>query len=290
VRISNPDKVLYPEAGITKEVLARYYQAVAPWMIPHVAGRPLTLVRCPQGYAGDCFFQKHMDEVDSPHVRRIRVKDAEGARDYGAIYDLPGLLTAVQLGVLELHTWNSRADRLESPDRVTFDIDPDPTVTWDDTVQAAFEVRALLAELALECFVKTTGGKGLHVVVPLVRRSGWEQVKEFSRSVAATLAAANPGRYTLQLSKSHRRGRLLLDYLRNTRGATAVEVYSTRARPGAPVSTPVSWDELQLGVDPQGFTVETVPRRLAAGVDPWREYGAMRQSLTAPLLRRLGIG
>jgi bifunctional non-homologous end joining protein LigD len=172
---------------------------------------------------------------------------------------------------------------------VTLDIDPDPTVTWDDTVQAAHELRTLLRELGLECFVKTTGGKGLHVVVPLVRRSGWDEVRDFSRAVVGTLAAAIPNRYTLQLSKSRRKGRLLLDYLRNTRGATAVEVYSTRARPGAPVSTPVSWEELGRGVDPRSFTIETVPIRLAAGIDPWRDYGAVKQSLTAPLKKRLGL-
>jgi len=289
VRLSNPDKVLYPERGLTKEAVAQYYLAIADWIIPHINGRPLTLVRCPQGHTGDCFFQKHMGETDSPHVRRIRVKESSGARDYGAVDDIAGVLAVVQLGALELHTWNSRSDNLERPDRVTLDIDPDPTVTWDDTVQAAYEIRALLGELGLECFVKTTGGKGLHVVVPLVRRTGWEEVREFSRAVVATVAAASPDRYTLQLSKSRRKGRLLLDYLRNTRGATAVEVYSTRARPGAPVSTPVSWEELRRGVDPRSFTVETVPARLESGADPWRGYGAVRQSLTAPLKRRLGL-
>ena len=289
VRITNPDKVLYPERGLTKEALARYYLAVAEWLVPHISGRPLTLVRCPQGHTGGCFFQKHMDEVDSPHVRRIRVKEAEGARDYRAVYDAAGLLVAVQLGALELHTWNSRADRLTHPDRVTLDIDPDPTVTWDDTVQAAHEIWMLLRELELECFVKTTGGKGLHVVIPLVRHSGWEDVRDFSRALVAAVAAASPTRYTLQLSKARRKGRLLLDYLRNTRGATAVEVYSTRARPGAPVSTPVSWEELAGGVSPLDFTLETVPARLAAGTDPWRDYSAVMQSLTAPLKRRLGL-
>lgn len=289
VRISSPDKVLYPEKGFTKEAVARYYEAVAPWILPHISDRPLTLVRCPQGHAAGCFFQKHMDEVDSPYLRRVQAKEAEGARDYLSVCDLRGILAVVQLGALELHSWNSRADKLEFPDRVTIDIDPDPTVSWDGTVQAALEVRALLGELGLESFVKTTGGKGLHVVVPLVRRSTWEEVKGFARALAGTVAAASPGRYTLQLSKSRRKDRLLLDYLRNTRGATAVEVYSTRARAGAPVSTPVSWAELGAGVDPQDFTIETVPARLAAGIDPWREYGAARQSLTAPLLRRLGL-
>lgn len=289
VRLSSPDKVYYREEGHTKLDLARYYEAVADWMVPHLADRPLTLVRCPKGYDGDCFFQKHMDEVDSPHVRRVRVKEGRGARDYGTIRSLEGLVTMVQLGALELHTWNSRSDRLEYPDRVTFDIDPDPEVGWPAVVRAAFEVRLLLRELDLESFVKTTGGKGLHVVVPLVRRAPWDDVKEFSRVVLATVAGASPSRYTLQMAKSHRKGRLLLDYLRNARGATAVEVYSTRARAGATVSMPVGWEELEAGIDPRSFHIGTVPGILRRRRDPWMDYGAVKQSLTAPLKKRLGI-
>ena len=290
VRLSSPDKVYYREDGYTKLDVARYYEAVADWILPHLADRPLTLVRCPQGYEGQCFFQKHMDEVDSPHVHKVRVKESRAARDYGTIRTLPGLITVVQLGALELHSWNSRSDRLEQPDRVTFDIDPDEGVSWADVVRAALEIRLLLRELELESFVKTTGGKGLHVVVPLVRRADWDDVKEFSRVVLATVAGASPGRYTLQLSKAQRKGRLLLDYLRNARGATAVEVYSTRARRGATVSTPVGWDELEAGIDPRAFHIGTVPDRLRQGADPWNDYGAVRQSLTAPLKKRLGIG
>lgn len=288
VRLTSPEKVFYREEGYTKLDLARYYEAVADRMLPHLRERPLTLVRCPQGYEADCFFQKHMDEVDSPHVRKIRVRETRGARDYGTVRDLAGILTVVQLGALELHTWNSRADRLEQPDRVTLDIDPDPGVGWKDVVQAAREIRLLLRELDLECFLKTTGGKGLHVVVPLVRRAGWEDVRDFARAVLGTLAGASPSRYTLDMAKSKRKGRLLLDYLRNARGATAVEVYSTRARAGATVSTPISWEELDAGVDPKGFTIRTVPARLEMP-DPWKDYGAVKQSLTAPLLRRLGL-
>lgn len=288
VRLTSPSKVLYREDGITKLEVAQYYEAVADRILPHLADRPLTLVRCPQGYDGDCFFQKHMDEVGSPHVRRIRVKEARAARDYGTVRDLAGVISMVQLGALELHTWNSRADRLEYPDRVTLDIDPDPAVGWADVVRAAQEIRLLLRELDLECFVKTTGGKGLHVVVPLVRRAGWEDVREFSRALLATVAAASPERYTLNLSRSRRKGRLLLDYLRNTRGATAVEVYSTRARAGGTVSTPISWRELEAGLDPRSFTLRTVPKRMRRR-DPWEDYAAVKQSLTAALKKRLGM-
>jgi bifunctional non-homologous end joining protein LigD len=290
VRLSSPDKVLYPEDGITKQELAEYYAAVAPYILPHLADRPLTLVRCPSGYRGDCFFQKHMDEVESPHVRKVRVKEAKDARDYGTVHDLGGILTVVQLGTLELHTWNSRADKLERPDRITMDIDPDPGIEWEQVVQAAQEIRFVVRELGLESFVKTTGGKGLHVVVPLQRRSDWDEVREFAQGIAALVAAARPDRYTLQLSKARRKGRLLLDYYRNARGATAVEVYSTRARTGAPVSTPITWEELEAGARNADFTIRTLPGRLAAIGDAWEDYSSVKQSLTAAMKKRLGVG
>ena len=289
VRLTSPDKVLYPEQGLTKLDIAEYYAAIADFILPHIADRPLTLVRCPSGYQGDCFFQKHMDEIDSPHIRKVRVKEERAARDYGTVADLAGILTVVQLGTLELHTWNSRADRLERPDRITMDIDPDPAVGWDQVVEAAGEVRFAFAELGLESFVKTTGGKGLHVVVPIQRRSDWVEVRDFARAVAAAVAGARPTRYTLNLSKARRKGRLLLDYLRNARGATAVEVYSTRARAGGTVSTPVTWDELEAGVRPEEFTLQTVPDRVARLGDAWKQYGAVKQSITAPMKKRLGL-
>jgi len=289
VGLSNPRRVMYPEEGYTKEDLARYYEAVGAWQLPHLAGRPLMLLRCPQGLDGACFVQKHMEGMADRHIDRTRVSHAGVTSEYGFVSRLAGVVAAVQLGALEFHTWNCRIDRWERPDRVAFDIDPDSTINWDAVVQAAYELRLLLAELGLQSFVKTTGGKGLHVVVPLVRRSGWEETKRFARAVSATVAAASPERYTLQLAKARRRGRLLLDYLRNGRGATAIEVYSTRARPGAPVCTPISWEELEAGISPRDFTIETVPARVAAGKDPWRGYGAVKQSLTAPMLKRLGL-
>ncbi|HSJ14901.1 MAG TPA: DNA ligase D [Longimicrobiales bacterium] len=290
VRLSSPDRILYPDLGLTKLDLAEYYAAVEAFILPHLADRPLTLVRCPSGQGGECFFQKHMDEIDSPHVRKIRVKESAAARDYGSVSDLAGILTAVQLGTLEFHTWNSRADRLEKPDRMIIDLDPDTAITWDQVIEAAHEVRLVLGELGLESFVKTTGGKGLHVVVPLTRRGGWEELKEFAQGAAGAVARARPDRYTLQLSKARRKGRLLLDYLRNARGATAVEVYSTRARAGGTVSTPITWEEVAAGVRPEDFTIRTVPARLRSVGDVWQEYGAVRQSLTAPMRKRLGLG
>ena len=290
VRLSSPDKVLYPEQGTTKLDLANYYIAVADRMLPFIAGRPLTLVRCPQGRQKQCFFQKHMDELDSPHIDKIRVKEEKAARDYGTLDSVQGLLTLVQMGALELHTWNSRADKLERPDRFIIDLDPDEGLSHELIIQAAVEVRMLLDELDLQSFVKTTGGKGFHIVVPLQRRSSWEEVRDFSRAVVAAVAAASPDRYTLNVSKAKRRGRLLLDYLRNARGATAVEVYSTRSRPGATVSVPITWDELESGVRSDAFNITNLGPRLAKlKQDPWKDIGAVKQSLTAPMKKRLGL-
>ncbi|HUF49721.1 MAG TPA: non-homologous end-joining DNA ligase [Longimicrobiales bacterium] len=289
-RLTSPDRVLYPDQGLTKLDLARHYERVAELMLPHIGGRPLTLVRCPSGRQGQCFFQKHLDESAPAAVRRVQVEERDGPAWYGTVDSVAGLVSLVQLGTLEFHTSNARADRLDRPDRFLIDLDPDEGLGWGDVVTAAFEVRDLLAELGLVSFVKTTGGKGLHVVVPLVRRASWDEVKAFSRAVAALLAGAAPDRYTIELAKKKRHGRILLDYLRNTEGATAVEAWSTRARPGAPVAVPIEWDELRDGVRSDSFTVENLPDRLAAlRADPWREIGTVRQSLTVPMKRKVGL-
>jgi bifunctional non-homologous end joining protein LigD len=290
VRLSNPDRVLYASAGVTKRDLAAYYEQVAEWMLPHIARRPLTLVRCPAGQEGHCFFQKHFDDPAPAGISRVLIEERDGPEWYGTLNSVRGLVSLVQLGALELHTWNSRADRLERPDRFIIDLDPDPGVGWDAVIDGALHVRDLLEELGLRSFLKTTGGKGLHVAVPLLRRADWSEVKEFSRAVASLLARAAPGLYTTELSKRKRHGRILLDYLRNARGATAIEAYSTRARPGATVAAPIHWDELADGVRPDTFTVANMPARMRElGDDPWKEIGAVKQSLTAPMRRRLGL-
>jgi bifunctional non-homologous end joining protein LigD len=290
VRLTSPGKVLYPEQGVTKLDLAQHYERVADLMLPHITGRPLTLVRCPSGRTGQCFFQKHMDESAPASIRRVQVEERDGPEWYGTLSSLAGLIALVQLGALELHTSNARADRLDRPDRFLIDLDPDEGIEWDEIVDTAFHIRDLLQELGLVSFLKTTGGKGLHVVVPLQRRAGWDEVKAFSRAVCALLAEAAPDRYTLDLSKRKRRGRILLDYLRNSEGATAIEAYSTRARAGATVAVPIDWRELEAGARPDSFTVENLPVRLARlKRDPWNDFGAVRQSLTAPMKRKLGL-
>jgi bifunctional non-homologous end joining protein LigD len=291
VRITHPDRVVYAEQGITKGQVANYYAAVAEWMLPHISGRPLALVRCPAGADGDCFFQKRPPVGLPDVVKRTRIKEKSGTSDYAVVNDINGLVALIQFGTLEIHTWGSRADDVERPDRLIFDLDPGPDVPWRDVIEAAELMRLLFNKLKLKSFVKTTGGKGLHIVVPVTPRQEWPAAKRFARRVAEFMAAAVPGKYITTMSKAARPGKIFIDYFRNDRGATAVAAYSTRARPGAPVSTPVSWQELRKTNGPQGFTVENVPARLAKlRRDPWAEMTRTRQAITAEMEKRLQIG
>ncbi|WP_437785810.1 DNA ligase D [Sorangium sp. So ce1097] len=288
-RLTNPDKVLYPAQGITKVALARYYAQIAEHMLPHVANRLLTLVRCPAGQGKPCFFQRHEAEGLSEAIRRTTVEEDDGKRTYLYVETTEGLVSLVQMGALEVHIWGSRVDRIEEPDRMVFDLDPAPELPWARVADAARTVRHLLETLGLRSFVKTTGGKGLHVVVPIEARRGWDEVKPFTKAVADALVRFDPARYTATLSKAKRAGKVFVDYLRNGRGATAVAPYSTRARPGAAVATPLSWDELDAPLDPASFTIETVPQRLATVPDPWAELSGVRQSITSAMMKKVGL-
>jgi bifunctional non-homologous end joining protein LigD len=296
VRLTSPDKVLYAEQGITKRVLAQYYVAVAERMLPHIARRPLSLVRCPAGSGAPCFFQKHVGSGIPTGVHRVEVPDGvgtaehdEGASTYLWVDDRNGLAALAQMGVLEIHPWGSTIDKLETPDRLVFDLDPAPGLGWEAVMDAARAVRDRLAALGLASFLKTTGGKGLHVVVPVTPRHDWNVAKAFARAVAAGMAEAAPERFTINMAKKVRTGRIFLDYLRNGRGATAIAPYSTRARSGATVSMPLTWQQLAPKLDPQGFTIVTVPDLLAGGrADPWSAFGATRQEL-GPALAALGL-
>lgn len=290
VRVTNPDRVLYPEDGLTKLDLLTYYTQVAEWMLPHIANRPLALVRCPEGHTNPCFYQKHELPGLPPAVRRVPIDEADKRENHLAIDDITGLLTLVQFGVLEFHQWGSRADDVERPDRLVFDLDPDPSVGWPRVIEAAIELRAFLDELGLITFVKTTGGKGLHLVAPLTRRHDWDTVKPACKAIAEQFSAAHRGKFTTNVSKNARQGKIYVDYLRNGRGATAVAAYSTRARAGAAVSMPVTWDELPKIKQPDAFRVDNTPRHLAQRkADPWAELAAVRQSLNKKLLSRLGV-
>jgi bifunctional non-homologous end joining protein LigD len=288
VRLTHPDKVLYPDRGITKHDLATYYSEVAEWMLPHVVDRPLAIVRCPEGSTKACFFQKHAGEQASEHLPQVNVS-LRAAPDYNMmIADLSGLISLVQIGVLEIHVWGSRAKSLEKPDRLIFDLDPDPGVAWPDVIAAAKRVRTILEELQLESFLKTTGGKGLHVVVPIQPRTEWDEAKAFCRAVADYMVRLAPERFIAKMTKAARKGKIFVDYLRNGRGATAVAAFSTRNRPGATVSAPISWEELTTELRSDHFTIENVPARLAhLKKDPWADMAKTRQSLSASMRKRL---
>jgi len=288
VRMTNPDRVLYPDMGVTKLDLAAYHTAVADWILPEVINRPLALVRCPEGTSGECFFQKHSDRATPEAIERVMIEGDE--KPQLVIRDLAGLLSLVQMGVLEIHPWGSRVDRPERPDRMTFDLDPGEGVGWREVVSAALLVRSRLDAAGLESFVKTTGGKGLHVVLPLARRDDWDDVKGFARRFAERLASDHPQQYIAKSAKAARRGKIYVDYLRNGRGATAIAAYSPRARAGATVATPLAWEELTPKLDPQDFTIETVPDRLTSlAADPWADMSDVRQSLTAKVKKTVGL-
>lgn len=289
--LTNLDKVYYPEGPLTKGDLLAYVALMAERMLPQIAHRPLTIVRCPEGRTRQCFYQKNVMRGTPNAVDRIAVTTSEGPSTYMAVHDRAGLLALMQLGSLELHTWGCKRDDVERPDLLVMDLDPDPSVDWGQVVDAAFEVRDRLKALGLESFVKTTGGKGLHVTVPLQRRLGWEQLKVFTKALAERMADDSPETYTANALKARRRGRIFVDYLRNGRGATFIAPYSPRAREHATVATPVEWSELRKRqFDPDTLTILSVPTRVETQrVDPWREMGTLRQSITAASWRALGI-
>jgi bifunctional non-homologous end joining protein LigD len=291
VRVSSPNKVLWRDEGVTKRELVEYYESVADAVLPQLVERPLTLVRCPSGADGKCFFQKHANESVPAVVPRVDIGEGKGADPYMFVDGLASLIALVQLGVLEFHIWGSRRDRLERPDRLVFDLDPDEDLPYGRVVAAGLRLRELLRELGLESFPKATGGKGLHLVVPLTRRTHFDQAKEFAHAVARRMTAEDPGGFTANMSKKKRTGRIFVDYLRNAWNATAIADYSTRALPGAPVAVPLRWDELSTRArKPPRYTIREVPARLAADPDPWEGFGAVRQSITAAARRAVGLG
>jgi bifunctional non-homologous end joining protein LigD len=289
VRLTHPDRILYPGTALTKLDIARYYAAVAEWALPHLSHRLLTLVRAP-AVGMKTFYQKHIGPDAPDAIRRFELDDGEGPKIYPYIEDLPGLVALVQMGVLEIHPWGSTIEQLDNPDRITFDLDPDEGLPWQRITEAAVHLRKALLGIGLKSFAKTTGGKGLHLVVPLVPELGWDEVRAFAKWVADSFVAQRPEDFTANMAKTARRGRIYIDYLRNSRGATAVGAYTPRAREGAPVSTPLLWDEVKNGIHPEVFTAATVPERLARlGSDPWADIRKVRQSLSTAVRRRVGI-
>ncbi|HTW71815.1 MAG TPA: DNA ligase D [Acetobacteraceae bacterium] len=276
ITITHPDRELWP--GISKEQLAEYWEAVADRALAGIARRPLAVVRCPEGIGGEHFFQKH-GHGHLPDA--IRTGEA-GGQPYLAIDDIHGLIAMAQVSAIELHAWGAPEADPERPDRMVFDLDPGEGVDFAEVVRAAKDVRDRLERLGLQSFCRTTGGKGLHVVAPLAPKAGWDEVKRFCRAFAETLSEEQPERFLSTVKKIDRRGRILFDWLRNGLGATAVASFSPRARPGATVATPLAWDEVTPGLDPSGFTLATVPQRVARQrSDPWQDFAALQQELPA---------
>jgi bifunctional non-homologous end joining protein LigD len=284
VKITHPDRVVYPDAKVTKLMVAEYYARVADRVLPFIVDRPLSIVRCPDGIDGQCFFQKHVGRYQSPGIDVVTIDESTGRNPYAIAGSVEALVGLAQWNALELHAWGSTAPQIDKPDLLVLDLDPDPALPWSALVAAARDTRALLEKVDVTSFVKTTGGKGLHIVVPLQRCYGWGEVKDFARSVALHLARIAPERFVATSGESNRRGKIFVDYLRNSRGATAVVPYSLRARPGATVSTPLSWDELSEKTPPSSFTLASIPRRLARKRDPWLDFGKRRQRLPAKSL------
>ncbi len=287
MKISNPERVIDPGSGLTKLDLVQYYEKVGPFMMEHLKGRPVALVRAPDGMEGELFFQKHLDKTRMDGVALLAPELDEGHDPLIEVAQPKGLLSAAQMNVIEFHTWNARKDRIERPDRMTFDLDPGEGVSWQQVQEAAELVHVLLKELGLPAFLKTSGGKGLHVVVPIKRLHGWDAVKGFSQAVVQHLSQTIPDRFVAKSGPRNRVGKIFADYLRNGRGATTVSAWSARSRPGLGISVPVAWSELAGLTGGAHWTVQTVDQRMRKGNSPWDGYDKAAVSL-APAMRQLG--
>ncbi|HZY63872.1 MAG TPA: DNA ligase D [Edaphobacter sp.] len=290
IRITHPDKVLDNESGLTKQMLADYYWAVSEEMLLQIADRPLSLVRCPEGSDKPCFFQKHVNAMLPPGIGSIDIADKKGAVEpYITLSTAEALTGLAQMGVLEIHPWGSRNDDLEHPDRLIFDLDPDEALPWKQLTNAASEVRSRLKAMGLESFLKTTGGKGLHVVAPITPDLDWPALKEFAHGFVNAMERDTPDLYLTKMTKSARKGKIYLDYLRNERGATSVAAFSPRARAGAPVSMPLKWTELKLNERPVFRVTEFEQWKRRLKSDPWKDMGKTKQRITLTARRSVGI-
>jgi bifunctional non-homologous end joining protein LigD len=259
---------LWADVGITKLELARYYEAIAPRLLAQAGDRPISLLRCPNGSGGKCFFQRHVTDGMSSHVLGVKVSGHGEGKAYIYVNDAEGLISLVQMGTIELHAWNATVDDVKRPDRLIFDLDPAPDVPREAVKSAARNVRSNLKKFGLVSFLKTTGGKGLHIVVPFARGPSWAEAKQFARSFSNAMATDEPDRFTINSRKDVRKGRIFVDYLRNDETASAVAAYAVRARPGAPVSLPIDWKELSSLKSGAAFSIKDALKRRA---DPWKD-------------------
>jgi bifunctional non-homologous end joining protein LigD len=290
IKLSNPGKVYYPGADLTKLDIAKYYETVAPFILPYVAKRPISLVRCPEGIEGERFFQRHAMKGMSKAIKQVPIPGGESKRPYLYIDDEEGLFGLIQIGTLEIHDWGVSLAHVSEPDRLVFDLDPDEGLDLGTLKAATVEVREFLEDLGFKSFLKSTGGKGLHLVAPLAPKLGWNAVKAFAKAIADALVSARPDRYTANPLKKTREGKIFVDYLRNQRGGSAIVNYSTRAKEGAPVACPLRWDELKALKAAAPYAVKTLPARLKAMKrDPWEGFSSTRQSITAKARKALGV-
>jgi bifunctional non-homologous end joining protein LigD len=288
--LTHPDRVLFPQADITKGDIAAYYERVADWILPHLKDRPLTLKQCAPD-VDHCRYMRHSGERVPAGVRTIDVQEQRKIGKYMVVDSLPALLALVQRYIIEYHTWQAPASHLEQPDRIVLDLDPGDAMPWSAVAETARLVRATLDALRLDSWLKTTGGKGLHVVVPFRPEHTWDTCLAFARAIATQVMTQDPQRYTISTAhRADRRQQILIDYLRNARTATAVAAYSIRARPSATVSVPIAWDELSARLDPSRWTIKTVPARLRRlTTDPWAMFWKSKQQLRPAALKALGV-
>jgi len=289
IKLTSPDRIVFPGQGITKAEIVAYYAAVIDRMLPYIADRPLSLLRCPQGRTKYCFFQKHDTGGFPDAMKSTTITEGSGeVEDYFYVDDLAGLIAGTQMNVLEWHLWGSTRKNIEKPERIIFDIDPDEGRGWDDVRTAAGDIRKALELVGLESFPLVSGGKGIHVIAPLTPKAEWDDVKAFCKALATMLADADPDRFVVNMSKAKRKGKMFIDYLRNERGSTAIAPYSLRSREGAPVATPVTWDELANVKAASAFTIEAVAARITEP-DPWKGYFDLKQSITKTMLKSVGV-
>ena len=290
IRISHPDRVIFPALGVTKRQLAEYYDHIAGHMLPYVVNRPISMLRCPEGLSDSCFFQRHIGSGGMKHVYDTGVKVKGRDEDYVMIKGREGLITMVQWGVIEIHPWGAMAATPDKPNQIIFDLDPDPETPWEAVIEGVREVKSRLDEFGLKSFLKTTGGKGLHIVVPLTPKHTWATIKPFTRAIAQSMAHDHPERYLAVASKAARKGKIFVDYLRNDLTATAVAPYAVRAREGAGVATPLFWEELSVKLKPADYNIGTMAERLTQlKSDPWADFLTTRQTINEDILTALKI-
>jgi bifunctional non-homologous end joining protein LigD len=280
VKISNRDRVIFPDARATKGDLADYYETIGALMLPWIVRRPISLVRCPQGRAKKCFFQKHNPGSFGDDVKAVPITEKDGGvEDYLYVENIAGLLACIQMGTIEFHGWGSEVETLEQPDRMVFDLDPDEGLDFGDVREAAKDIHRALASRGLASFAMLSGGKGVHVIVPLEPRAEWPEVRDFARRFSTALARSQPDRFTATMSKEKRKDKIFVDWLRNQRGATSVIPYSARARTGAPVAAPVSWDELDDFDSAGHFSISDAARLIERANSPDLRHWCEREQL-----------